>query len=861
MKTDFSHGGQIPRQTGGGMNPAEEFLDFSASLNPLGFPEWLRPVISSAISDLSRYPDPKCKRLIDAIADRYGVDPGAIVAGNGATQIIFAVPEIAELRKGVTCEPAYVDYRAAMINSRLDVKMFYMPEASRFRLDPVELGLGLDGDELVIIGNPNNPVGNVIKSESLRELALRHKRALFVVDESFAGFVKGFDSLINNRPPNVVVVMSFTKLFAIPGLRLGAAFADKDIAAKLRSAIPPWSVNTLAQVVGVHAAQETEYVDRTIIAVTKLRGELKEGLDSIGGVKVFDSDANFLLARVERPGANARQIANELSKDGITIRLCENFEGLDNRYFRVAVRVKKENDRLVEAVARALGRRANGFAIKSSVRKTPSIMFQGVSSSSGKSVLTAAFCRILKQDGFKVAPFKAQNMALNSYVTPDGGEMGRAQVTQALACGLECDTRMNPILLKPNSDTGSQVIVLGSPIGSMNVAEYFEYKKVDGFEVVKKAYDSLAAEYDVIVMEGAGSPAEVNLKQGDIVNMRMARHAGARALIVGDIDRGGVFASFIGCLETMTEWERKIAAGFVINKFRGDSALLDSAFSYTLRHTGLATFGVVPYIHDLGLPEEDQAGARGLSSVAKEKSAVRVAVVKLRHISNFTDIDPLMMEPDIDIVEATRPEDLNGADAVIIPGSKNVIYDLAILMENGIGARLKRMAASGGAEIIGICGGFQAIGLSVSDYYGIESSAGGVEGLGLLPVRTTIMPDKTLRRIEGEFCESGHVLSGYEIHHGKTVFDSARPSVKRGDGEVVGVRSDNGLVWGTYMHGIFAKDEFRRWFIDRLRLRKGLEAKGKIVARYDLDAELDKLAEEVRRSVKIENIYSLMGLK
>ncbi|MDH5636907.1 MAG: cobyric acid synthase [Nitrospinota bacterium] len=492
-------------------------------------------------------------------------------------------------------------------------------------------------------------------------------------------------------------------------------------------------------------------------------------------------------------------------------------------------------------------------------KQIPAIMFQGVSSDSGKTVLAAAMCRIMKQDGHDVAPFKAQNMALNSYVTLDGREIGRAQVTQAQACGLEPDTRMNPVLLKPNSDIGSQVILLGKPVGSMTAREYYGFKN-KAFETVKQAYDSLSAEHGAMVIEGAGSPGEMNLKRHDIVNMRMAEYACASVVIVGDIDRGGVFASFVGIMETLAEWERRLTTGFIVNKFRGDKSLLDDALDYTLRHTGMPTYGVVPYIHELGLPEEDQAAVHSYGG-EWNGAKVRVAVARLRHVSNFTDFDPLMMEPDVEVKAVTRPEELEGADVVIIPGSKNVIGDLAVLKQSGLFDKIKTMAANGAAPVVGICGGFQMLGETIRDPHRIESDGGEAIGLGLLPVATELLPDKTLKRASGTHVESGLKVSGYEIHHGVTAGEGGRPALLGDDGSLLGAASADGRAWGTYLHGVFNDDRFRRWFINQLRERKGEEPLGEPRIRYDMDTSLDRLADVVRSNMDIGALYKLMKLK
>ncbi len=430
-----------------------------------------------------------------------------------------------------------------------------------------------------------------------------------MVDEAFGDFVEDFDSLTVRRPANVVVLLSLTKIFAIPGLRTGCAVGDPLLIQRLLELQPPWSVNTLAQAVSTAALRDTEYVQQTRTYVTQQREKLFAALNSLPGITVYPGHANFLLARLSRTGMNASALAERMLARGIAIRTCTSFQGLDENHFRVAVRTEEDNQRLLTALRDVL----DAPRPSPSRKAAATIMFQGTSSNAGKSVLTAALCRILQQDGVAVAPYKSQNMSLNSFVTRDGKEMGRAQVVQAQACRLEPDARMNPILLKPNSDTGAQVIVLGKAIGNMNVTEYIDYKP-QAFAVAKQALDELRAENEVVVLEGAGSPAEVNLKSHDIVNMAMARYAEAPVLLVGDIDRGGVFASFIGTMEVMEEWERALIAGFVVNRFRGQESLLADALDFTYRHTNRKVMGVVPYLRDLGLPEEDSVSFKSDST-------------------------------------------------------------------------------------------------------------------------------------------------------------------------------------------------------------------------------------------------------
>ena len=533
------------------------------------------------------------------------------------------------------------------------------------------------------------------------------------------------------------------------------------------------------------------------------------------------------------------------------------------------------------------------FSRKPALRP-PALMVQGTCSNAGKSILAAAFCRIFLQDGLRVAPFKAQNMALNSCVTPDGLEMGRAQAVQAAACRLEPDVRMNPVLLKPCSDVGSQVIVMGRPVGVMRVRQYVDYKP-QARDAAFAAYDSLSEEHDVMVIEGAGSPAEINLKAHDIVNMAMARHAGARVLLVGDIDRGGVFAALVGTMELLDGWERELVAGYLLNKFRGDASLLDPALDFMKERTGRPVLGVVPYLRDLGLPEEDSVtfkeGLPGLhGGMAEGGDVLDIVLVDLPHISNFTDVDALRGEPDVRLRVARTPAELAAPsggpdgrmpDAVILPGSKNTTGDLRALRASGMAEALARLARDpDGPVVAGICAGLQMLGQSVADPLGLEG--GGCEaGLGLLPVRTELAAEKTLRRIGGVHPASGLPVAGYEIRHGITVAeevsdgpngpngaDGARAFLLREDGGPLGWAIGGGVeagarerVWGTSLHGVFDADGFRRHFLDGLRTRRGLTPLGGVVAPYSLDPALDRLADAVRGAVDMNAIYDMLGLR
>ena len=486
------------------------------------------------------------------------------------------------------------------------------------------------------------------------------------------------------------------------------------------------------------------------------------------------------------------------------------------------------------------------------------IMVQGTMSGAGKSLLCAALCRIFAQDGYRAAPFKSQNMALNSHVTRDGLEMGRAQAVQAQAAGAEPDVRMNPVLLKPSSDTGSQVIVLGEVRGHMSAAEYFRYKR-QLFPEVLAAYDSLAAEHDVIVIEGAGSPAEINLRADDIVNMGLALRVGAPVLLAGDIDRGGVFAQLYGTVALLQPEERERIAGLVINKFRGDLEILRPGLSLLEEKTGKRVLGVVPYLKVDVDDEDSLAPCLGREDVHKPLDA---AVIRLPRISNFTDFAPLEEHPQIGVRYVDDPRKLGSPDLVVLPGTKSTGGDLLWLRQNGLEAAILKLAAAG-TPVLGVCGGYQMLGEAVHDRSGVEHGAGGsIRGMGLLPVETTFLPEKVRTRVRGETASgplAGAGLEGYEIHMGSTQV-RGEPFCRLEDGREDGcVR---GSVWGTYLHGLFDSGELTQKLAELLCRRKGLRAESAWAVSHAAyqQGQLDLLADGVRQALNMREIYRIMGM-
>ena len=483
------------------------------------------------------------------------------------------------------------------------------------------------------------------------------------------------------------------------------------------------------------------------------------------------------------------------------------------------------------------------------------IMVQGTMSGAGKSLLVTALCRIFAQDGLRAAPFKSQNMALNSFITPDGLELGRAQAVQAEAAGVECDVRMNPILLKPSSDTGSQLIVLGEVRGQYDAKEYFAMKRCLIPEIYR-AYTSLAAEYDVIVIEGAGSPAEINLRQDDIVNMGLAEMVNAPVLLTGDIDRGGVFAQLYGTIALLQPEEKRRVAGLIINKFRGDVGLLAPGLRQLEDLTDKRVLGVVPWLQ-LDIDDEDSLAPR--LTRKGENRAMKLAVIRLPHLSNFTDFSPLEEHPAFSLRYVSNPEDLGKADLIILPGTKNTMGDLAWLRENGFAGEIQKRCREG-TPVLGVCGGYQMLGRSLSDPEGVECK-GVQEGLGLLASDTVFAHEKTRSRRKAVCTENPFVgarLEGYEIHMGRTARQGAVPFCTLENGEPEG--AINGHVFGTYLHGLFDSGELTVKLAEYLAARKGIEIPhvtptGRAAYRH---RQYDLLADAVRESLDMEQIYRIM---
>jgi adenosylcobyric acid synthase len=494
-----------------------------------------------------------------------------------------------------------------------------------------------------------------------------------------------------------------------------------------------------------------------------------------------------------------------------------------------------------------------------------SIMVVGTASHVGKSLITTALCRLLSRRGWRVAPFKGQNMALNAYVTANGGEMGYAQAVQAWAAGVAPQVDMNPILLKPQGDMTSQVILKGKAAGTVTSREYYETFFDQGWQAIQESLLRLTQDYDLLVCEGAGSPVEVNLKHRDLTNMRVAKYLNAATVLVADIDRGGVFAHIIGTLELMEPEERALVKGLIINKFRGQREVLDPGLTWLTERTGLPVLGVVPWLANQ-LPAEDSLSLLDRSPGQKPQAAVTIAVVRLPRISNFTDFDPLESEANVRVVYLNPKEDLGYPDAVVIPGTKTTVADLLVLQRSGMADQIRNYVAAGGT-VMGFCGGFQMMGEFLADPEGIEGHEGRFPAMNLFPMRTVITRQKIARQrtVSSRYPQDGLPVSGYELHQGRTQLSLAEAEAQTGtkfeflfEDRSLGVVDSSQSLWGTYLHGIFDNGPWRRAWLNRLRQQRGLSSLPTGIPNYreQREAMLNSLADAVNQHLDLSPLLS-----
>ncbi|HOK04795.1 MAG TPA: cobyric acid synthase [Victivallales bacterium] len=788
----------------------ENIIDFSVNINPYGPPDKIKNLISEVeFEDFIEYPNINSEKEEKAIADSHSFHE-SVILGNGTTELFIATLNALKPTKAIFAAPCYSGYQEASISTDIDYEYTICASYNNnFKFDlsnliPKE-------SEIVFICNPNNPTGTIILKNDILSFAKEFHKSFIAVDESFIDYLdntENYSLITNTIPKNLIIFKSFTKFFAIPGIRLGAIFANRDIIAKIRKKIPSWNINSLAHRIAPLLYSDAKY----ICEIRKLNAENRNYMInafSEAGIKIFPSQTNFLLGYFEKEDI-CKNFLREMLKNGFLIRNCSKINGLDGRFFRVAILDEEKNKKLLETV-NAYFKGKKNLKRKTVNKKTKAIMIVGTSSDSGKSLITAALCKIFSEKGVKVAPFKAQNMALNSFVTSNGGEIGRAQAFQAKCANIHPSTDMNPILLKPTGDSHCQVIANGKVYKNLSSAkEYYKINK-EVRKIAFKAYDRLSEKFDLIILEGAGSPAEINLIERDFVNMAMAEYANADTYLVADIDRGGVFAQIYGTIKLLPRKWRRLIKGVIINKFRGDESLLVNGLKKIEELSGVKVIGVLPFIKNLLIEEEDSLGLNKfkIKNNSEDKFKIDIAVIRYPRISNYTDFLIFQKFPCCNVRYIENTDSFGKPDIVFLPGTKNTRADLQWMKENKLFDKILDYKRNNGL-IFGICGGYQMLGKEISDKNGFEGKPGITKGFSFLNIKTIIQEKKELKQVEGvvnielPFCKKGVKFNGYEIHMGKS-FGSKMEILKlnKATRKNIACFSDDNTVFGTYIHGLF----------------------------------------------------------
>lgn len=873
-------------------------IDLSANINPYGPPASVAAAIQRV--SLERYPDSNSTALRLAIAGQLGLAPENLVIGNGSVELIYSLCQ-AYLEPGscaLIIGPTFGEYvHAARLNGASVIE-YTAPASNGFQpeIEAISSLIKKHEPRLIFLCNPNNPTGVRLDKAVIRRFLenVQSVNGLLILDEAYASLADTLPEEAEINPAELiasgsaVILRSLTKEFALPGLRLGYAIVPSEVNQALQIVRPPWSVNSFAQEIGGSLLSETSYRTELRQRLTRDKNYLIEKLTELGA-EFVPGTANFILLKVGQKPTAATECRQLLLQHKVIVRDCTSF-GLGN-YIRIAVASPEHTDRFILAYTKWLEKQQVRYNLPNLLKTgaapklAKTLMVQGTASNVGKSIITAGLCRVFAQQGLRVAPFKAQNMALNSYITKEGGEIGRAQAVQAEACGIEPSVHMNPILLKPEGHMRSQVVVRGKVQDTLSAKEYYKNRQ-QWLTVVEESLNHLRQEYDLVVIEGAGSPAEVNLKSRDIVNMRVAKLAGSPVLLVSDIDRGGIFASLVGTLDLLEPDERALVKGLIINKFRGDPDLFSDGVEFLEKRTHKQVLGVLPYFTDIKIAEEDSVVLDTKPSRepgTKNEASLDICVIRLPHLANFDDFDPLELEPGVTVRYVNELSALGKPDLVILPGTKTTIADLQFLQDSGLAQAVKKLVETG-TPVIGICGGYQMLGQRIDDPEQVESRAGTIEGLGLLPLRTIFHPEKMTCKVSGTIetgrglfqSLNGLTVSGYEIHMGRTELladqngytDSAEPVLRLSQREGAAIDSldgfvnERGNIWGTYLHGLFANDNLRHGLLANLLKRKGI-AQSPFQQRlqtFSKDHEYDRLAAFLKQNLNTKLLQEIVGL-
>jgi adenosylcobyric acid synthase len=786
----------------------DDFLDFSVNTNAFWQPPALPPSVASR-NAVAQYPEADAATLATQLASLYFVDPAHILPTAGAIEALYLATRLFAGKTALLFHPSFADYSRACSASGVQT------QSASLLPEPPDIDSTLEqlrSVDLVILGNPNNPTGRLFPN--LAELIAhpRLQKLAWIVDEAFIEFTPAPEqtSLLSTlgKTQNVLLLRALTKSWSIPGLRLGfLATSNPQWKSRVQSWQPPWPIHGITEAWSrLHLSPENQSAMRASLSqLGDIRADFAEALNRLPGLKAQNSHANFLL--LECASANAQIIANALGELGILVRLCRGFEGLQSStHLRLAVRTRPENERVLAALESLLHpQKSASLKRQSPERRMRSISVLGTSSNSGKSWVATALCAWLRRKGLRVAPFKAQNMSNNSAVTPDGGEIGRAQAVQAEACRLAPSVRMNPILLKPSGNAGSQLVRLGRAEGHVKAADY--YKIIETlWPTVTESLAYWETQCDALVIEGAGSPVELNLMHRDLVNFRPVRHLDSHWLLVADIERGGVFAQAAGTWALTPPEDQSRCMGLIVNKFRGDLSLFADAAKFFAPHFGAPFLGTLPFASQLQPENEDSLSEEPNLGKA---SAAPIHWIRFPHTSNSQDTNPWSLDEGVRVEWVQTPKNLEHSSVIVLPGSKNTISDLRWLKTSGLAEAISA-ASQRGALVLGICGGFQMLGEKISDPLGVAGDSGEEDGLGLLPLHTWFAETKETRTVEAIF--QGERWDAYEIHMGRTTFTSHfEPLLQVADAQGPrdeGCRRAN--VWGTYLHGFFEAVQVRR---------------------------------------------------